>query len=361
MIQSAYVHVPFCNHICAYCDFFRSGYNALLADQWLNVICDEIKAKKLPKLSTLYIGGGTPTALSETQLERLLQALDHARSESCEYTMEANLSSLSDTKLAIMKKHGINRISLGVQSFQDHLLAAIGRTHRQADIEPCLKRIHSYDIHNISIDLIYGLPDQTLRQWQEDLSYAISLPITHISIYSLTIEPNSQFGRAGIQPADENLDAQMYEYACQYLNAHGFIQYEISSFAKGDARSRHNLAYWNYDDFYGIGCGASGKEAHIRYDNTRRFDLYFTQGADPDQIVLSKRDEMFEMIMMSLRKKEGMSRALFQARFHRDVCDVYPEAIETNRAKGYLQCSETHLFATETGYPLLHEILIEFL
>lgn len=361
MIQSAYIHIPFCKQICAYCDFFRCGYNALLAQKWLAVMSEEIKALKLEKLKTLYIGGGTPSALSTHQLECLLKLLQPSIDTECEYTMEANISHLNDELLKLITSYGINRLSLGVQSFQNHLLERVGRTHRKEDVLPILERIHQHGIDNISIDLIYGLPNQTLEMWQEDLAYAITLPITHISLYALTIEPNSRFAKEGVEAADENLDADMYEYACTFLKANGFEQYEISSFAKNQCYSKHNLCYWNYDDFYGIGCGASGKINDVRYDNTKNFIEYLAHGASPTLIELTTDEIKFEMIMMSLRKKEGLNLALYQKRFNADVYQDFKDAIDQNIAKQNLMMNEKYLYASEKGFEILNDILIDFL
>ena len=361
MIQSAYIHVPFCKQICAYCDFFRCGYNSLLANKWLEVISKEISDLKLTNLKTLYIGGGTPSALSYHQLECLLKLLKPSIDQDCEYTMEANLSHLNNELLKLITNYGVNRLSLGVQSFQNHLLERVGRTHRKEDVLPTLERIHQHGIHNISIDLIYGLPNQTLEMWQADLAYAITLPITHISLYALTIEPNSRFAKEGVEAADENLDADMYEYACSFLQANGFEQYEISSFAKKECYSKHNLAYWNYDDFYGIGCGASGKTNNVRYDNTKNFIEYLNDGASPTNIELSKDELKFEMIMMSLRKKEGLNLNLYKERFHSHVYADFKAAIDQNIEKNNLMMNENYLYASAKGFELLNDILIDFL
>ena len=361
MIQSAYLHVPFCKQICAYCDFFRCGYNSLLANKWLEVIAKEIVDLQLTNLKTLYIGGGTPTALSYHQLECLLKLLQPSIDAEGEYTMEANLSHLNDDLLKLITSYGVNRLSLGVQSFQNHLLERIGRTHRKEDVLPTLERIHQHGIDNISIDLIYGLPNQTLEMWQADLAYAITLPITHISLYALTIEPNSRFAKEGVEAAEENLDADMYEYACSFLQAHGFEQYEISSFAKKECYSKHNLAYWNYDDFYGIGCGASGKSNDARYDNTKNFIEYLEHGASPTLIKLSQEEAKFEMIMMSLRKKEGLNLSLYQERFGSDVYTDFKAVIDQNVQKNNLIIDENYLYASDKGFEILNDILIDFL
>ena len=362
MCKAAYIHVPFCNSICAYCDFFRCGYNQSLANQWLQAITKEIPSRLKKGLQTIYIGGGTPSALNDEQLEILLQSLHPFAMDCIEYTIESNIESLSDTKLDIMKKYGINRISLGVQTLQPELLTIIHRKHKAKDILTCIHRIHEHDIHNISIDLIYGLPHQTLSMWKQDLKTIVdTFPIDHISLYALTIEPNSEFGRTGVQNIDDDVEADMYEYAISFLEQNGFYQYEISNFAKVGKASKHNQFYWRYDDFYGIGCGASGKENHQRYDNTKNLQIYITQGSSPNYIALTKQDEMFEMIMMSLRMKKGLDMEHFAQVFGVPIYSVYQRAIDKNCSSGLLDMKDGFLFATEKGFAILHEILLDFL
>ena len=361
MIQSAYIHIPFCEKICAYCDFFRCGYNPILVHKWLKMILQEIADHKLHSLKTLYIGGGTPSVLTNIHLETLLQSLSSSITQDCEFTMEANVSHLTKEKLQLMKQYGINRISLGVQCFNDEILQRIGRTHTLNDVIDCINRIHEIGIHNISIDLIYGLPNQSFDIWKKDLALAIQLPISHISLYALTIETNSRFAREHVSTIDASLDADMYEYACKYLSEHGFEQYEISSFARNQQYSQHNLAYWNYDDFYGIGCGASGKMHHMRYDNTKNFMTYLQKGASPEYIPLSKSDEQFEMIMMSLRKKKGLKRSLYQKRFDHDVYEDYQMMIDEHIKKGNIILDDDYMYASEKGFPILNDILVDFL
>ena len=362
MCKATYIHVPFCRSICAYCDFFRCGYNPMLANRWLQVIIDEIKCRLQKDLKTIYIGGGTPSALQEEQLERLLQALYPYSSQCEEYTIESNIESLSDKKLTLMNRYGVNRISLGVQTLQPSLLKTIRRSHQASDVYTCINRIHQHGIHNISIDLIYGLPGQTLAMWQQDLKTIVdTFDIQHISLYALTIEPNSEFGRKGVQNIDDEVEADMYEYAIRFLEANGFHQYEISNFAKEDKASKHNQYYWRYDDFYGIGCGASGKEHHQRYDNTKNLQEYIEKGASPTYIPLTKQDEMFEMIMMSLRMKKGLDLNHFEDIFGVSIFSIYQAIIDQKVQQGLLCIENNHLFASEHGYPILHEILLDFL
>lgn len=362
-MKACYIHVPFCKDICAYCDFTRCRYHAGLADKWIQAVRKEINEKlEGVQLETLYIGGGTPSALSTQQLEELLQALAPYTKEIQEYTMEANVESLDDDKINLLGKYGINRISLGVQTLQDELLTIIHRSHKKADILNRIAKLHEAGLHNISVDLIYGLPTQTMEMWKSDLQeIAEFFPVQHISLYALTIEEYSEFGRSKVKNIDPSLEADMFEYAIQILEEHGFHHYEISNFAKPGCESRHNLMYWQYEDFAGIGCGASGKSGDFRYDNTRNLQIYLEQGPHEERIQLSKEDQMFEMVMMNLRTEQGVSLAHFQQVFTVDFKKYYEDAIRKQVEHGLLVVEEDRVYATYQGMLLLNDILIDFL
>lgn len=362
MISAMYVHVPFCKSICAYCDFTRCGYQEQLADKWLCALKSELSTKVIEnEITTLYIGGGTPTALSLTQLQQLFDVLAPYMAHAKEVSIEANPEALSEEKITLCQTRGVNRFSLGIQSFQPTLREYIQRQGQKETLFACIDMLHKYGIHNISIDLMYGLPTQTQALWEADLAIACSLAISHISLYALSIEEHSTFGRNQVQAMDQDEEAQMYETAISYLTKHGFEHYEISNFAKAGAHSLHNEQYWHYDDFYGIGCGASGKEHHQRYDNTKNLHTYISKGACPDIIELTIQDEQFEMIMMSLRLHEGVSKQLFYERFSVQLEDVYELALTQEIKKGNLIQSATHVKTTYQGMLHLHDVLLAFL
>lgn len=361
MTQAMYIHVPFCRDICAYCDFTRCGYHHGLAQQWLKRMLKDIEACPMDELQTLYIGGGTPSALDVDQLRALCQPFQAHLHHIQEFSVEVNADSLSDEKIKVLVQSGVNRISMGAQAFNNQLLKRIQRKADYAMIKERIEALCKAGITNISLDLMYGLPGQTMAHWKQDLTLALQLPITHISLYSLTIEEHSQFGREGVQPCDAELETDMFETAIHYLTTHGFEHYETSNFAKPGKRSMHNQMYWHYEDFYGIGCGASGKQDHQRYDNTRNLHTYITQGASPTQIALSQQDEMFEMLMMNLRLQEGIAYEDFEARFHTSLMDVYGNVIEKQIQRGYLREEAGHLRTTYAGMMLLNEVLLEFL
>lgn len=360
MIKSMYVHVPFCNRICAYCDFTRVKHHPIVVQNWLYKIKQEIQEIETTKLDTLYLGGGTPTALDEQELEQLLCALD-CFEVAKEYTIEVNPESLSLAKVQSLAKHKINRISMGVQSFQPHLLKIMNRVHTTEQVQQCLQWFKQVGIMNCSIDLMYGLPNQTMESWKRDLQKAVQLPIQHISLYSLTIEEHSVFGRKHVQPMDDDLEFQMYEYAIDFLNEHGFEQYEVSNFAKKGYESKHNLTYWHYEDFYGVGLGASGKIGNQRYTHSSNFQDYLTEHETMETVLLEKQELHFEAIMMGLRVLQGIDLVDYQRKYDCDLLDEYKEAVDKNIRKGYLECSDGFLRVTRQGMYLLHEVLLEFM
>ncbi len=360
MSKALYIHIPFCDSICAYCDFFRGIYKKSLASQYIDRLILDIEKIQDP-IETIYIGGGTPTCLEIDLLEKLFQCIEKKQFHLKEYTIEANIESISVEKIQLMKKYQINRISIGVQSFHNDLLKFCHRNHCCDDIKKTIQLVQDHGVHNISIDLIYGFENQTLKMWQDDLKQAIQLKIQHISIYSLTIEENSYFGRHHIGKVDDDLDADMYEYAIDYLNHHGYKQYEVSNFCIDGYESKHNQMYWNYEDFIGLGLHASGKEHHQRYENGTNFKQYFEGNDQKEMIDLTYEDEMFEMIMMSLRMKKGLNRKLFKAKFNVDVYDVYHEVIDQEIAKHHLILNEDYLYVSDEAFLCLNDILTNFL
>ncbi len=362
MAESCYVHIPFCKSICGYCDFQRAGYSEVLCDKWLDALEKEITGRKLPdNLKTMYLGGGTPSCLSLSQLKRLFELLQPYTSKIEEFTMEMNPESCSEEVVSLAASYGVNRVSLGVQSFDETLLKLMNRKHDRDMILNSIALLQNYGIDNISVDVMYSLPSQTMDQWISTLEQCVQLDITHLSMYSLTIEPASAFARANLKPLDSDVEAQMYETAIEYLSNHGFEQYEISSFCKPGFESRHNLAYWHYDDFIGLGLGASGKMNHVRYDHPLGFHSYFSDPLKLELIELTKEDEMFEMLMMGLRLKSGMSLSLFHKRFSCFFEQVYAEPLQICLKKGWVEFDEDKIKATERGFEILNTVLEEFL
>ena len=363
MAESLYLHVPFCKSICYYCDFKRGLYNEKKADEWLRQIQQEWHLKQINhQLKTIYIGGGTPTALHEKQLKKLLELTLPYQEQCIEFTIESNIESLNEEKLMLLKKHGVNRISLGVQSLQDDLLKMMNRKHTKKDVFDCIDNIYAAGITSISVDMMYGFENQSLDSWSRDLMELTKCEkIKHLSLYSLTIEENSVFGRRKIKTCENEVEALMYEKAIEILEQQGFEQYEVANFCRKGFASLHNCNYWKYEDFYGIGIGASGKEEGVRYTNTGSLEAYLQDKHEIEREILTTNDRIFENIMMSLRMRTGLDLNVFRERYHQDIFEIYEKEIEEERKKGNLMIQNDSLIATKKGMFYLHDVLVRFL
>ena len=328
-IKHLYVHVPFCRSICYYCDFCHRIYDHELAQRWLKRLQKEMEVSLHPGYETIYIGGGTPTALAYDEFGTLLELLKPYSGQVCEYTIEANPESLDEDKIVLMNEYGINRVSLGIQSTDAEILRSINRKHDFALIREKIASLRRYGLDNISVDLMYSLPGQTMETLQRTLDDILSLDVPHISIYSLTIEENSVFGRKGITALDEDTEADMYERIEKVLTANGYRHYEVSNYCKEGMYSRHNMAYWNYEDFIGISLAASSKIGNHRFTNTRSFERYFNEeDIREEDLYLSWKEKMFEHIMMSLRTDIGLDIADFEKRYGCRIEEEYPLGVK---------------------------------
>ncbi len=362
MAVAMYVHIPFCNSICSYCDFTRVKCNDDLIDKYLNSLEYELnECVQDTSFKTIYIGGGTPTSLNLVQLERLLKMLFKYTREVIEYTIEVNPETIDESKVQLLKKYKINRVSIGVQTTSDRLLQRINRNHSWNQVKDVVKMFNENGIFNISLDCLYSLPTQSCDDVKTTLQHFIDLGVSHISLYSLTIEENSVFGRDKTSKCSDELEEEMYFTAINLLKKSNYSQYEISNFAKNGFESLHNQVYWNYEDFYGVGLGASGKYNHQRYDNTTNFIDYFKHQWKKNQIELSLDDEIFEALMMGLRLKKGIYISDFNQRFNIDLLQYYKDSIDYNVKKHWLEINEGHLRCTDGGYPLLNSILGHFI
>ncbi len=359
-MSSVYVHIPFCLSICFYCDFCRILYREEVKQAWLDRIAEEIQDKDLGSIDTLYFGGGTPSALCEKDFERLANCFIPYLSDNYEWTVECNPDSVTETKVKLYQSLGVNRISLGVQSFQDSMLQAIGRKHTVKDVYHSVSLFRQNGIDNISIDLIFGLPKQTMEDVQKDLDCFFSMNLDHLSIYSLQIEENSVFGKKGIESCDEDLEPDMYEYIRKECLQHGYEHYEISSYARNGKYSRHNLSYWNDSDFIGIGCGASGKEHGIRYSNTDSLKSYLENGASPVYEKETLEERSFNAIMMALRTSFGLHLDSWNQRYGKNFEKQYG-SILLKWMPDCLIIEDGYLKTTDSGMEILNTILIDFM
>ena len=356
---SAYVHIPFCTQICYYCDFSKVFIKNQPVDSYLEHLLEEFQSYDIQKLSTLYIGGGTPTALSAPQLEVLLDGLTKNLDLSVleELTIEANPGDLDADKIAVLKNSAVNRVSLGVQTFDDKMLKKIGRSHLEKDIYENIDRLKLAGFDNISIDLIYALPGQTMEQVKENVAKAIGLDIPHMSLYSLILENHTVFmnrmRRGKLPLPKEELEAEMFEYIITELERAGFEHYEISNFSKHGFESRHNLMYWDNAEYYGIGAGASGYVDGVRYKNHGPIRHYLSAVEEGNARIteehLSQKEQMEEEMFLGLRKKSGVSMARFEEKFGRSFDGLYGEIVRDLVQQGLMQIEGDRVRMTKRG------------
>lgn len=358
--ESLYVHIPFCNSICFYCDFARGIYAEKKADDYLRELLREIAAVKDQEIKTIYVGGGTPTSLNCRQLEELLAAL--AKYDSVEeFSVEINPESFSLEKAGLFRRYGVNRVSVGVQSFDQKLLKEMNRQHSLSEVRKTFDLLHEAGIANISIDLIYGFRRQGIQDVIRDLEQALKLGVTHISIYELELHENSVFAKKGYPEVDDELSCQIYTAIIRFLKDNGFEHYEVSNFAKPDHQSSHNKAYWHYDNYYGAGIGASGKLDNYRYTNTLKFSEYLKGNYRGEELELSRKDVEFEAIMMGLRLLEGLNIENFNSRYGCDLLAEYQKAVEKNVRQRKMTVEDNSIRLTEKGLLMLNDVLVDFM
>ena len=356
---SAYVHIPFCTQICYYCDFSKVFIKNQPVDSYLEHLLEEFQSYDIQKLRTLYIGGGTPTALSASQLEVLLKGLTKHLDLSVleELTIEANPGDLDADKIAVLNNSAVNRVSLGVQTFDDKMLKKIGRSHLEKDIYENIDRLKLAGFDNISIDLIYALPGQTMEQVKENVAKAIGLDIPHMSLYSLILENHTVFmnrmRRGKLPLPKEELEAEMFEYIITELKRAGIEHYEISNFSKPGFESRHNLMYWDNAEYYGIGAGASGYVNGVRYKNHGPIRHYLNAVEEGNARIteehLSQKEQMEEEMFLGLRKKSGVSMVRFEEKFGRSFDGLYGEIVKDLVQQGLMQIDGDRVRMTKRG------------
>ena len=357
--SSAYVHIPFCTQICYYCDFSKVFIKNQPVDAYLEHLIQETRSYEIGKLRTLYIGGGTPTALSAQQLAYLLTELPKVMdlSEVEEFTIEANPGDLDPDKIAVVKDSQVNRVSLGVQTFDNKMLKKIGRSHQEQDIYDNIRHLKQAGFDNISIDLIYALPGQTMDQVKENVAKAIDLDIPHMSLYSLILENHTVFmnrmRRGKLPLPKEELEAEMFEYIIEELEKAGFEHYEISNFSKPGFESQHNLVYWDNAEYYGLGAGASGYVNGIRYKNNGPIRHYLEAvEAGKARITeehLTLEEKMEEELFLGLRKKTGVSKARFEEKFGVSFDQRYGQVVASLTEQGLLVPDDKQVRMTKRG------------
>ncbi|TDM13095.1 radical SAM family heme chaperone HemW [Macrococcus lamae] len=369
-MTSLYIHIPFCNRICTYCDFNKFLIKNQPVDEYIDCLIKELSGIEETVFTTLFIGGGTPTALSVSQLDKLLSYIAGRFTISDEFSMEANPDELTIDKIAVMKHYGVNRLSLGVQTFDNKLLKLLGRTHQQSDIKQAVDAAKDLGIESVSIDLMYHLPTQTLEQVKIDIEKALSLDIDHISCYSLILEPKTQFynqyRKGMLQLPDETLAAEMYEYIMSRLAQSDFSQYEISNFAKPDHESRHNKVYWQNSEYYGAGAGSHGYINGIRYYNIVPVPHYIKSMQTTGQAVKEEHhvtceESMEEFMFLGLRMNSGISKVEFEERYGAALDEVFKNVLEELLDRHLIIEENNMISLTSTGRMIGNYVFEKFL
>lgn len=361
MTKSAYLHIPFCEHICTYCDFCKRYYDEELASAYLDILKREVQERyRGERLNTIYIGGGTPSALSTKNLDKLMKIITLFKLEkNYEMTMELNPENITQEKLAIMKKYGVNRISVGVETTKDKYLSYLGRKHNFSNVQEKIALIKKMGFQNINVDLIYAIPSSTIDDLKEDLDNLLKLDINHISTYSLMINDNTILGIKKELPIQEEIDFQMYDYLRNYLRKHGFNHYEISNFAKPGYESRHNLVYWQNEEYYGFGLGASGYVNNIRYDNTKSMNKYLNMHYIQQEECLTLKDKISYELILGFRIINGINKEDFYQKYHQKLEDLY--SIKEMIEKGYLEDNGSNIMISYDKIYIENSILVNFI
>ncbi|MCP8616917.1 radical SAM family heme chaperone HemW [Salirhabdus salicampi] len=374
-VESVYIHIPFCHEICYYCDFTKIYYNSALAEQYLEALEQEIRlyvGDTKQTVRTIYIGGGTPTSLNDEQFRKLLKTVQtYFNVEQCEeYTVEANPGEFSVEKMGMLNEYGVDRISLGVQVLDDQFLQMLNRNHRVKDVHHTVEQLQRANLTNISMDFIYGLPDQTMAQFEKTLDDAIAFHLPHYSAYSLQIEPKTVFylryQKGKLQKPPEEEEAQMYHTLKRKMENNGLYQYEISNFAKQGYESKHNLTYWDNAYYYGFGAGAHGYLPGRRIVNVRPVKHYIQevkQGKKPalHEEIVTKKEKIEEEMFLGLRKAQGVSKVRFHKKYKMSIHDVFGEDIQVLKEKGWIEEEGDWIRLTNDGRLFGNEAFSHFL
>ncbi|WP_232695391.1 radical SAM family heme chaperone HemW [Brevibacillus daliensis] len=376
--HAVYIHIPFCTNKCFYCDFnsFVTNNPQLVWD-YLEALKREMKLtfqETTPKkIDTIFVGGGTPTYLDHKQMAAFLQSVtDEVGScfaPDMEWTMEANPGTTDLEKLKLMKSFGVNRVSFGVQSFDDSLLSRIGRIHNVDEVYQSLDNAVKAGFDNLSIDLMFGLPDQSMDTFTASLDKALQLPITHLSSYGLKVEENTLFHtlyqKDQLPLPTEETELAMYLTLIDTLEKRGMHMYEISNFAYPGKESRHNKTYWLNEDYYGLGAGAHGYVNGQRHVNAGPLAVYNRMAMEGsprvEQFMVANEEAMEDQMILGLRLREGVKLQAFSDRFGRTVMEEFGAIVQEEVEKGMLEIKDNHLRLTKKALPLGNEVFARFL
>ncbi len=359
--ESLYVHIPFCDGICPYCDFCKVEKSTHYEQGYLKALLFDIQNLGDRRFSTIYVGGGTPTCLDDDGFVLLLEALSPLLGEKGEFTVEANPESLSEEKMALMKRYGVNRISMGVESTTDKNLRFLGRKHDFALVKEKVSKLRECGFDNINLDLMYGLPDESMGEVETDIRGLLSLRPEHISTYSLILEKGTAFSAKGIKEGEQGDVADQYERINELLKEAGYHRYEVSNFSLPNRESRHNLVYWKNKPYVGLGAGASGYEDGVRYRNTFSIPAYIGGKRKIEEEEVDKSSDASYFLLTGLRLAEGISLEEYRSLYDVDLLLEKKEAIERHIALGNLEIDGDRLFVKEERMILLDRVLVDLI
>ncbi len=359
MSKAVYIHIPFCKSICSYCDFCKFVYNEKWVGAYLTGLRNEIKDRYMDdQVRTIYIGGGTPSALSIKELQRLFKIISIFKTDYLEeFTFECNLNDITKELLSLLKSNKVNRLSIGIESFNKKNLEFLERSADFKDAEEKIKLCREYGFNNINIDLMYAIPGETLNDLKKDLTLFLKLNPTHISTYSLIIEDHTKLANANTSYIQEELDYEMFKMIEKRLN--GSNHYEISNFAIPGYESKHNLVYWENEEYYGFGLGASGYIDDIRYQNTKNLKEYLLGNYVAEKEILGKNEKMDYEIMLGLRKYQGIDINKFREKYGEDIESVY-DLKPLFKNKDLIK-KKGHIFINPEKMYVMNEILIKII
>lgn len=365
-----YIHIPFCVRKCAYCDFLSASGSEEAKASYTEALLREIEAVKTEKreVSSIFVGGGTPSALSPSLMGDIFEKIHKSFSVApdAEITIEANPGTLSKEKLFLYRNVGINRLSLGLQSPEAAELKSLGRIHTYEEFLESFSLAREAGFQNINVDLMCALPDQTYEGWIRNLRKVAALHPEHISAYSLIIEEGTPFAKRKLNLPDEDTEYRMYEDTAGILAEYGYEQYEISNYAKKDRACQHNVGYWTRKEYLGLGLGAASLWGNQRFSNTSDFSAYLKDSGSPEKIrenreTLSLEDEMSEFMFLGLRMTEGVSKAEFLEGFGTPIESVYGNVLDKYKSVGLLEEKEGRIFLTRAGIHVSNGVMAEFL
>lgn len=360
--KSLYVHIPFCNNICFYCDFCKYIYKEDIASKYISNLIEDLSKYHGFLFETIYIGGGTPSSLKLEQIEPLLKVLKSLLNTdtSYEFTIECNIDSIEESKLNLYKKYGVNRLSIGIQTFNEKILKKLNINHTKKQIYEKIELVKKY-FSNFNLDLIYGIPFSSFFNLKKDLKKLLKINPTHISCYSLIIEDKTPLKIKGVKELSDDKIRKQYDYIVKKLKKKNYIHYEVSNFSKPGFQSKHNLTYWQNKEYASVGIGSSGYEKDVRYKIDPSLYKYLKGERNISYEYLNNKDKLFYQIMLNLRTNEGLDLNYIKQNFNVDFYEEHFETINLLIKNNFLLKNNNKIVCTDSGFYVLDSLLEKLL